>query len=118
MKDKIMLSTLALGQFLSLGGKAFAQGADTPTSAVVINTSCSDMSCVMGKVGEFGGYLLWAAGGLAIIFLIIGGIRYLVSAGNSTQTEAAKKTIIYALVGLVIVILSATIVGVLTSFLG
>jgi hypothetical protein len=34
--------------------------------------------------------------------LIVGGLRYVVSAGNSTAVTAAKNTILYAIVGLVV----------------
>lgn len=53
--------------------------------------------------------ILLIAGVLAVVMIIIGGIRYIVSAGNPQMTEGAKKTVIYALVGLAIIILSASI---------
>ena len=46
--------------------------------------------------------LLFIVGILAVIMLIIGGLRYVVSGGNSTAVTAAKNTILYAIVGLVV----------------
>ena len=43
------------------------------------------------------------AGAVAVIFLIIGGLRYVVSGGKQESVSAAKSTLIYALVGLVVV---------------
>jgi hypothetical protein len=46
--------------------------------------------------------LLFIVGALSVIMLIIGGLRYVVSGGNSTAVTAAKNTVLYAIVGLVI----------------
>ena len=45
-------------------------------------------------------------GALAVIFLVYGAIQYIISPGKMAQ---AKTTMIYAVVGLIIVILAATI---------
>jgi len=57
-------------------------------------------------LGKFADYFLMAGSLIAVLMIIIGGLRYIVSAGSPTQTEGAKKTIIYALVGLVIMIMA------------
>lgn len=49
-------------------------------------------------------------GAIAVIMIIIGGFRYVTSAGNDSNVQAAKKTIMYALIGLVIVALAQIIV--------
>lgn len=56
--------------------------------------------------------IFYAAGGLAMVFLMIGGVQYIMgmSAGGDEAIGKAKKTITYALVGLVIVLLAGTIV--------
>ncbi|MFH1012395.1 MAG: pilin [Candidatus Peregrinibacteria bacterium] len=54
--------------------------------------------------------ILYASGAVAVLLLIIGGIRYIVSFGNQEQTDAAKKTIKFAVIGLVVVILAYAIV--------
>ncbi|HEY8886511.1 MAG TPA: hypothetical protein VIM31_03385 [Candidatus Microsaccharimonas sp.] len=46
--------------------------------------------------------LLFIVGALSVIMLIIGGLRYVISGGNSTAVTAAKNTVLYAIVGLVI----------------
>lgn len=55
--------------------------------------------------------LLTAAGFLAVIFVIIGGIRYASSNGNPTAVNDAKQTITYAIIGLVVAITARLIVG-------
>jgi len=54
---------------------------------------------------------------IAIAFLIWGGLRYITSAGNEETAEGAKKTILNAIIGLVIIILSYTIVLVVSNAL-
>ncbi|MFZ2125999.1 MAG: hypothetical protein WAV04_00620 [Candidatus Microsaccharimonas sp.] len=50
--------------------------------------------------------LLFIVGALSVVMIIIGGLRYVVSGGNSTAVTAAKNTILYAVVGLVIAFLA------------
>ena len=63
--------------------------------------------------------LLFLAGAVAVIVLIIGGIRYVISSGDSGQVQSAKNTILYAVVGLVVVIMAYAIVNfVINQFQG
>ena len=55
--------------------------------------------------------LLAIIGIIAVIMIIVGGIRYTTSNGDSGQINSAKDTIIYAVVGVVIAILSFAIVN-------
>ncbi|MCG2693690.1 hypothetical protein L6259_00150 [Candidatus Parcubacteria bacterium] len=56
------------------------------------------------------GWLLAIVAGLAILFLIIGGIRYTRSWGDSDEMEKAKKMVIYVVLGLVMILVSYSIV--------
>ncbi len=49
-------------------------------------------------------------GVIAVIMIIVGGLRYITSGGDSGNVSTAKNTIIYAIVGLVIVALAQLIV--------
>lgn len=49
-------------------------------------------------------------GVIAVIMIIIAGLRYVTSAGNPEAAKSAKNTILYAIVGLVIVALAQIIV--------
>jgi hypothetical protein len=55
--------------------------------------------------------LVYLVGATAVIFLIVGGLRYVVSNGNPKNVTAAKDTIMYALIGLVVAILAYAIVS-------
>jgi hypothetical protein len=47
---------------------------------------------------------------VAVIMIIVGGIRYVTSGGDSGNVSAAKNTILYAIIGLVIVALAQVLV--------
>ena len=52
----------------------------------------------------------WVVGVVSVVMIIYGGFRYVTSAGNDAGVKTAKDTILYALIGLVIVALSQIIV--------
>ena len=54
---------------------------------------------------------------VAVAFIIYGGIQYMTANGDAGKLTKAKNTIIYAVVGLVIVILAAAITFFLTQAL-
>jgi hypothetical protein len=63
--------------------------------------------------------LLFILGAIAVIMIIIGGIRYTTSNGDTAQLTAAKNTILYAVIGLVVAILAYAIVNfVISTFSG
>lgn len=50
-------------------------------------------------------------GGLSVLMVIIGGVRYIISTGDPQKTATAKNTIIYAIVGLIISVSAFVLVG-------
>lgn len=61
--------------------------------------------------------LLYMLGAIAVVMIVIGGIRYTTSNGEGNAITSAKNTILYAVIGLVIAILAYAIVNfVLNSF--
>ena len=55
--------------------------------------------------------LLFIIGAVSVIMLIYGGIRYTTSGGNANSVTAAKNTIMYSIIGLVIAILAFAVVN-------
>ena len=54
--------------------------------------------------------LSWLVGIIAVIMIIVGGFRYVTSGGDSGNTTTAKNTIIYAIIGLIVVAFAQFIV--------
>lgn len=55
------------------------------------------------------------AGAVAVVFIILGGIRYTISQGNAADLQKGKDMIVYALVGLVFVIMAFAVVQLVTQ---
>ena len=71
-------------------------------------------SQLVGKEGVFTqitNTVLYAVGIISVIMLIYGGLRYVVSGGDSKKVTDAKNTILYAIIGLIISILAFAIVN-------
>jgi len=64
-----------------------------------------------GFVGTLVNVLLYILGAISVIVLIIGGILYVISGGNSSSVAKAKNTITYAIVGLIVSFLAYAIVN-------
>lgn len=56
-------------------------------------------------------FTLFLGGGLSVIFIIVGALRYIASGGNQTNLQKAKNTIMYAVFGLIISISAVAIVS-------
>lgn len=59
--------------------------------------------------------MLFAVGILSVIMIIVGGIRFVVSAGDSNGVQAARNTILYSVVGLVVAFVAWGIVNFVTN---
>lgn len=55
--------------------------------------------------------LLFVLGAIAVIMIVLGGIKFTTSNGNAEQIKSAKNTILYSVIGLVVAILAYAIVN-------
>lgn len=62
--------------------------------------------------------VLPVVGVIFTIMIIFGGLQYISSAGNKDRIAGAKKTLTFAIIGLLLVILSEVIIGIVANFLG
>lgn len=89
------------------GGLTAANGVDCAKGNDVPDTLFGSGSIFTNIVNV----LLFVIGAISVIMLIIGGIRYTISAGDSGNVTAAKNTIMYALIGLAVAFLAFAIVN-------
>lgn len=101
--------------------RSIQEGADSAQG----KDQTGDASSLFGEGGQGGVFrtitnvMLFLIGAISVIMLIIGGIRYVVSGGDSSAVQAAKNTILYAIVGIVVAILAYAVVNfVISSFSG
>lgn len=77
---------------------------------------------LFGSAGIFStitNVLLFVLGAISVIMIIIGGLRYVISGGDQAAVSAAKNTILYAVVGIIVAILAYAVVNfVIGSFTG
>lgn len=77
-------------------------------------TTClfsNNSGCTSGIFTNIVNILLYIIGAIAVIMLIFGGIRYVISGGDSAAVTGAKNTILYAVVGIIVAILAYAIVN-------
>lgn len=55
--------------------------------------------------------VLFVLGAIAVIMIIVSGFRYVLSGGDSSAVTAAKNTLFYAVIGLIVAILAYAIVN-------
>jgi succinate dehydrogenase/fumarate reductase cytochrome b subunit len=98
----VTLSTLALAS------PAYAQSVFNPTGF-------NNIGAILTKIFT---WLVAVVGVIAVLFIVVGGIRYILARGDPKATDAARGTITAAIIGLVIALLAVTIVIVVGNFLG
>ncbi len=59
--------------------------------------------------------LLTLSGVVAVVFIVLGGFRYMTANGNEEQAEKGRKSLINAIIGLAIIILAYTLVSVIVN---
>jgi hypothetical protein len=130
----LLVPVVALGLAFAPAFTASAEGeATTTTNGLTMSDGASNASgtnqsaCLWGNEGNtvetdpcYGktglfktitDVLLFIIGAVSVIMLVIGGIRYTVSAGDSSAVTGAKNTILYAIVGIVVALLAYAVVS-------
>ena len=68
--------------------------------------------------GRIANTLTILVGAVSVIMIIVGGLRYATSNGDSKNVTAAKDTIFYAVIGVVVAIVAFAIVQFVTATIG
>jgi len=86
---------------------------NTPNFVSGIPVFCSAQQILLKVVN----LLMALAAGVALVFIIIGGYQYMVSGGSEETAEKGRKTLTNAVLGLVIIIMSYSIIRIVTGAL-
>ena len=119
---------MLLAPTLAIAGTAYAQNPDCNSGAVNIE-GCAGTGACLGtttancdaQAGDANtrvnniitttiNIFSLIVGVVSVIMIIIGGLKYITSSGDSGNVTGAKNTILYAVIGLVVVALSQLIV--------
>jgi len=114
---KISLNTAAItlaGLVATLPARAWAGATCAGGGSIQDGAACNmnnNNLTVSGGVTSAINTLLYVLGAAAVIVLIVAGFRYVFSGGDPKNTAAAKDTILYAVIGIVVALLSYAIVN-------
>jgi len=117
----IRLYMLAIALFVGLGGifAAPVMAATTSPQSTVCTTLGSNAGCTSTPTNGINLNTLTVAiinilsivvGVVAVFMIIIAGIRFITAGGDSNGISSARNTILYAIVGLLVVALAQVIV--------
>lgn len=108
--NKLIKTSVATLSYLATARFAFAAAITNP-----VNTDFTNIGSIFNTIFLF---LIGVVGGLAIIFIVIGGIRYILAGGDPKATDSARHQITAALIGLVVALLAVAIVVIVGNILG
>jgi hypothetical protein len=108
MAGRVMAAEAGSASNPAQAGANTAKGSGMPSELVGVN----------GVFTRITNTVLYAVGIISVIMLIYGGLRYVISGGDSKKVTDAKNTIMYAIIGLIISILAYAIVNFVINAVG
>ncbi|MEX2007506.1 MAG: hypothetical protein WD992_01920 [Candidatus Levyibacteriota bacterium] len=84
----------------------------------VTQDSVATLSCIPAVFQLVLNFAFGFAGIAALFFVFFAGIKFLTSGGDAKQVEGARKTLTYAILGLVVVLLSFAVINVISQITG
>mgnify|MGYP001581108587 CR=1 FL=1 len=122
MKNRVQTVTsliLAAAFILTASSQAFAQTLDWDVIAPgCIQNNIATLTCIPAVFQNIVFAALAFAGAVAVFFVIYAGIRYITSRGDPKAVEGAKNTLTWAIIGLVVIVLSFLIIQFIAAFTG
>ena len=109
----VLTFTLSMAGLSSVSAMSLREGAE----AARCDECPRDLFGNTGVFKQVTNTILYIVGIIAVIMLIIGGIKYVISGGDSKKVTDAKNTVLYAIIGLVIAFLAFAIVNFVISAL-
>ncbi len=104
----LMTGAITLFSFIPIAGAQFLTETDRPD---VIGGATGGATSLRELVLRIVNYFLTFLGLLAVLMIIYGGVTYVISAGNDEAVGNAKKIIMYALIGIIVILLSFVLVN-------
>lgn len=119
--NRIFIISLVFFIFLGFAFPALAQRplegsgclADVGSSTDIVTISC--IPILFSRIIY---WLFVLSGVVALFFIIYSGIKLITSSGDPKRVEEAKKTLLWAIIGLVVIFLSFMIVNLVADFTG
>lgn len=119
-----MVATLSLVAPVAVSAQASCPDPNDISTGVQGGANCAAPTSAGATQNLFGpdgifvtvtNILIFIVGAIAVIMLIIGGIRYVLSQGDQSAITSAKNTILYAIIGIVVAMLAYGAVNFVTA---
>jgi lysylphosphatidylglycerol synthetase-like protein (DUF2156 family) len=104
----LMAGAIALFSFLPTASAALITPGDSPGEVAAATGGEGSIRALVLKIVN---YFLTFLGIVAVLMLIYAGVTYVTAGGEQDKVDSAKKIIMYALVGIIIILLSFAIVN-------
>lgn len=78
------------------------------TDSSICNNQDADANGIVNTIVNL---LLYIIGAISVVMIIVGGLLYTLSAGDSGKVTTAKNTILYAVIGLVVAFVAYAVVN-------
>ena len=91
---------------------------DWSTIPNCIVNGVATLSCIPGVFQNLVAAALGFAGVVALFLIVYSGIRFITSSGDPKAVEGARNTLTWAIIGLIVIILSFTIIKFIAVFTG
>jgi Type IV secretion system pilin len=129
---KIILWSVIIGGIVSLFIPALVHGATIEPGKPLDPCTLDNSSCLNGTtelskgtssdsiaktIISFARILTFVSAALAIFFIVLGGVRMILSNGNDTQYKSALTTLQYAIIGLVVTVVAYSVISIISGVL-
>jgi len=109
-RNLLQIVTGICTMFTLCAGKAMALTVQEGAEAARAEGMPAELIGPDGVFTQITSIVLYIVGIISVLMLVWGGIRYIISGGDSKKITDAKNTILYAIVGLIIAVLAYAIV--------
>lgn len=103
--------TLSAVPFMARAAGEVQSGLSQISSPFSFGGSITHSDNIIDLIANVISLLLFVAGAVAVVFIIVGGYRYITSAGNEETAEKGKNTVVNAVIGIAVIILSYVIIN-------
>ena len=83
-----------------------------------VENGVATLKCIPIVFQNIVNWALIFAGAAALFFVIFAGIKYIRSGGEEEKIKSARETLTYAIIGLVVIVLSFAIINAISAITG
>lgn len=109
--DQLLYLSVRLTAALDRGQALCDTHKDASGNAITCETGLPSPDAGTAQIHQVLSIVFGIAAALAVLFIVVSGLRFVLAQGNPQEVAKARSTIIYALIGLVIAIAAEAIVS-------